>query len=544
MKRINKLFGCIFFYCVFILTSFTVIAQNKADFETMDIDKPVKDFPVKYSSKTPLEAYIAINYIGANGKQSMWRPFSTYRFHHSFANENTKDKTIPEKNRNEILNREIKECIIYKDSVAAVITTSDKDSLYLIRYLSKENGQWLNAGEGIEEGLAKAKASIIDYLPQLASFIPKIEIVKQTPTDTINFVNYLKTHGRSPHRYIIEKLTNHKIVIYGERHRRKASWELLNKVIQEPDFVKTTGVVFFELPSYKQNDLDQFYAQEILDTDILLDIFGCEQMNGWHDKDEFDFMIALWKLNKKLPEDLKIKVILTDYQTPWHLMRTDDDLRNFPRKDRNTNMADVIEHFMKTTIDKRNALFIVGFMHAYKSPSVPGMFSTPKGQESAHTVGAQLVERFSKKDVFSIFSHCLSESNRGEVAGKLRNGLFDYVFDVNSNIPIAFDLMDSPFGREPFDAGLEVKFNPKIGSYQENYDGYIFFQKLEEEEKGTPLYELFTDQYVTEVKRRAFISGMKENQIWYGVPIKDLNKKTIISSMKKDSEGKMWNFTK
>ncbi|MDR2388174.1 MAG: hypothetical protein LBD89_00095 [Tannerellaceae bacterium] len=200
MKRINKLFGCIFFYFVFILTSFTVIAQNKADFETMDIDKPVKDFPVKYSCETPLDAYIAISYIGVNGKQSLWRPFSAYRFHHLFADENTKDKTIPEKNRNELLNREIKECIIYKDSVAAVITGSDKDSLYLIRYLSKENGKWLNAGENIEEGLAKARASIIDYLPQLASFIPKIEIVKQTPTDTINFVNYLKTHGRSPYR--------------------------------------------------------------------------------------------------------------------------------------------------------------------------------------------------------------------------------------------------------------------------------------------------------------------------------------------------------
>ncbi|MDR2388173.1 MAG: hypothetical protein LBD89_00090 [Tannerellaceae bacterium] len=109
--------------------------------------------------------------------------------------------------------------------------------------------------------------------------------------------------------------------------------------------------------------------------------------------------------------------------------------------------------------------------------------------------------------------------------------------------PIAFDLVDSPFGREPFDAGLEVKFNPKIGSYQENYDGYIFFQKPEEEEKGTPLYELFTDQYVTEIKRRAVISGMKENQIWYNVPIKDLNKEIIINSMKKNSEGKIWNFT-
>jgi hypothetical protein len=543
MRRLIKRLKYVSFYFILSIVPLEGNAQNKSDFETIIVNKYVKCFSERYSQNSPVDAYISISYIQANGRQSMWKPYSTYRFSHSFPQGDTPDQKVSDKFRNEILKREIKECIIYKDSVAAVISTSDQDSLYLIRYLSKEDGRWLNAGENIIEGISKTRENVIDNLPSFAGFIPMIEVIKQTPTDTINFINYLKAKGQPPHQYIIKKLAKHKIVIYGERHRRKVSWDMLKQVIQEPDFAKTTGIVFFELPSYKQENLDRFYAQEELDTSILLDIFGCEQINGWHDKDEFDFMIALWKLNKKLPNKQKIRVVLADYQTQWDSIRTAEDFANFPKKNRNTNMADLIEHTINTTIDKRNSLFIVGYMHAYKTSRIPGLFSTPNGQEEAPTAGAQLAKRFSGEDVFCIFPHCLSESNRGEIGGRIRNGLFDCIFELNKNKPVAFDLAESPFGGEPFDAGLEIKFNSKIGNYEDNYDGYIFFQKLEKEEKGVPLYELFTDAYVEEVKRRLRIVGVKDDQIWsYGTPMKDLTKEIIRNSMEKYAEGKMWDI--
>ncbi|MDR1258576.1 MAG: hypothetical protein LBK65_04760 [Tannerellaceae bacterium] len=540
MKRKNQTLRAVSLCFALFIVASTGFAQDKSDFKTTVINKKVKDFPERYSRETPLEAYLSVSYITANGKQSMWRPYSTYRFRHSFAGEEAPDETVSDASRDEIFNREIMECIVYRDSAAAVITTWDEDSLYLIRYLSREDGLWLNAGENMGRGFAQTREDAIGSLPVQASFIPMIEIVRQTPADTANFVNYLKTNGREPHRYIIDKLAKHRIVIYGEFHRRKVSWNLLKQVISEPEFAETTGAVFFELPSHMQDDLDRFYAQEELDTGILLDIFGSEQINGWHDKDEFDFMVALWELNKGLSADKKIKVVLTDNQAPWGSMKTAEDFRNRPLKDRNTNMADVIEQTMKTTAGSRSGLFIVGYMHAYRSSRVAGMFSTPNGLEAAPTAGAQLVGRFAEGDVFGIFPHCMSGSNRGERGGKIRNGLFDYVFGVNGNVPVAFDLAGSPFGREPFDASLEVKFNPRIGSYGENYDGYIFFGKLEDEEKGNPLYELFTDGYVEEVKRRASISGMREDRIWYDVPLKELTKEVILESMRKEARGKMW----
>jgi hypothetical protein len=45
---------------------------------------------------------------------------------------------------------------------------------------------------------------------------------------------------------------------------------------------------------------------------------------------------------------------------------------------------------------------------------------------------------------------------------------------------------------------------------------------------------------VEEMKRRASISGMREDRIWYGVPVKELTREIILDSMKKNAGGKMW----
>jgi hypothetical protein len=50
----------------------------------------------------------------------------------------------------------------------------------------------------------------------------------------------------------------------------------------------------------------------------------------------------------------------------------------------------------------------------------------------------------------------MSRSNVGRSGGKIRNGLYDCVFEMNGNVTVAFDLAGSPFGREPFDASLET----------------------------------------------------------------------------------------
>jgi len=540
MKRVKITIASVCLFFVFNCISTTGIAQNN-DFKTITINKLVNEFPEQYSKATPIDAFISISNIIANGKMSMKRAYSSYSIYQSLSKKRTLDQEVSEKSKNQILNWKIKECIIYKDSAAAVISAiNDTNTFHLILYFSKENGEWLFAKEDGGEEFVDAQNKATNHLPTLASYIPKMEVLKQLPKDSINFTKYIKGYGKQPKSYVLEKLAKHKLVIYGEMHNRTVSWDLLRQIIADPMFVETTGTVFMEFGSYNQRELDRFYRQEELDQSILLDIFGRQQLSGWTDKGQFDFMIALRELNRKLPNDKKINVIFADEQIPWPLIKTAEEFQSQIKKskDRNTQMADIIQQTIQSAKDSRNSLFIVGFGHGYKS-HIPGTYSTSPGQIPALSTGAQLVERFSDNDIFSIFPHCASISNTGDFGGKIRNGLYDYVFEMNGNIPIAFDLKNSPFGKEPFDGMIPMKFDPKAGSYSDNYDGYIFFGKLEDEEKSAPLLELFTDDFVNEIKRRATIMGIVN---LYDVPINDLSKEHIINTLKRHDTGKFWDF--
>ncbi|MDR2127321.1 MAG: hypothetical protein LBP63_10910, partial [Prevotellaceae bacterium] len=143
-------------------------------------------------------------------------------------------------------------------------------------------------------------------------------------------------------------------------------------------------------------------------------------------------------------------------------------------------------------------LFIVGWGHAYKSP----VKQRSSLQINGLSAGFLLSSKIGKENVFSIFTHSPNILNNGVIFGKLRNGLFDYAFEDYGNIPIAFDLQNSPFGNELFDAA-NMAFDIQTGTFANNFDGYIFLQSLHEEENETPLYVLYTDDFVEEMKRRA-----------------------------------------
>ncbi len=87
--------------------------------------------------------------------------------------------------------------------------------------------------------------------------------------------------------------------------------------------------------------------------------------------------------------------------------------------------------------------------------------------------------------------------------GEVRNGIFDKAFSSVGNKPIAFDLKNSPFGNEPFDALYEVSYSENIGTYSDNYDGYIFLEPLLTESDEYLFNDIIDEKYLKELKRRA-----------------------------------------
>jgi len=518
----NNLFSLI---CIWVFISCPAKSQVIGeDYQIIPVNKNLKDFPKEYDVSSPLNTFIIYNYTIGNGKSDDLIALSSLRIKDKIT-----DNTRPLSEKE--LNKNIKEVIVYKDSIAAVIS-SYEDSLYTCWYFSRENGRWLNAGEGWGgKSLEDAREIFLQNADIQLSFARKIKMLDSVSTDTTAFINYLKTNGKQPADFLIDALENHKLVIYGEIHFRETSWDLMRQLIKMAEFYNTAGIVFLELSMDAQPMFDTFFNNEKKDSSIILDIFRKEELTGWFDKGMYDFILDLWDLNNGLPVDKKIKVIATDFPRPFYSsITTKEQYDTFTKKpsDRNECMADIIEKAVQSSQDKRNCLFIVGSGHAYKSSALNRSFY----QKSGRSAAALLSEKLGGKNIFSIFTHSPRISNNGYTYGEIRKGLYDYAFEKNGNNPVAFDLQNSPFGKELFDASSEICFNMKTGAFEDNYDGYIFLQPLDEELTNTPLYEVFTDEFINEIKRRANIIG------------EDFNSTQLLQNLKEGENSKRWKISK
>ncbi|GHT66400.1 hypothetical protein AGMMS50239_27810 [Bacteroidia bacterium] len=533
-KRIFNYFSLLIGIWIFV--SYPAKSQIlEEDYKIIPVNKNLKDFPEKYDVSSPLNTFLIYNYTIGNGKSEDLIALSSLRIKNKIT-DNT--RRLSEKE----LNKYIQEVVIYKDSVAAVIS-SYEDSLYTCWYFSRENGQWLNTGEGWGgESPEDAREVFLKNADTHLAFARKIKLLDSVSTDTTAFVNYLKIHGKQPKDFLMNALKNHKLVFYGEIHFRKTSWDLMRQLIKAPEFHDTTGTVFLELSADAQAAFDTFFSNKKKDANIILDIFRKEELTGWFDRGMYDFILNLWDLNNSLPKEKKIKVVATEFSRPFYAtITTKEQYKSFLNAvpDRNECMANTIETYIQSTQDKRSCLFIVGSGHAYKSSTLNRGAYQKNGRSAAFI----LSEKWGKENIFSIFTHSPVISNKGYTYGKIRKGLYDYVFEKNGNKQVAFNLHNSPFGKELFDASSELCFDMKTGAFEDNYDGYIFLEPVDEETRSVPLYEIFTDKFINEIKKRASTVG--EEQIVFGnMELKDLNRTQLLQNMKKDERGKRWKLKK
>ncbi len=521
-----------FLLSIFMLFSVSGYSRNNPENTRVEpVNKRIAVFDGKTDLNTPLNSYISFSYTIANGKQGLLKNMVTYRNRGAMPEPGAPDNPVDERNRNNILDREIVEIRYYGDSVAAAIVEFGSP-FYIIGWLTYEEGQWMNAGEDLDNSLENARGHADRKSKQFMAYLGRIAVLKESPSDLSPYVDYLKSNGQSPKEYLLGKLEKYKLVICGEVHRRKISWDLMKNVVLDPAFPENTGTVFMELPSWKQEVLDRFYNGETPDTGLLLDVMRAEQVYGWWDGGEYEFLTELWKINRDLPDHKKIKVIAVDWQAPWDKLKTKEDLDNYYNMgvDRNSHMAEIIESHITNSNDKRNNLFIVGFAHAEKS-QLPGIASADRGKVAQQTAGMQLAGRLSEKNVFIVFPHSMVMNNASGNQGLLRNGIFDRIFAENGNNPVGFDLKDSPFGKEPYDANDPGRYDSRAGTYEENFDGYLFFGPLDEEGPEYHLYDIFTDEFVKEIQRRALILD-DENGTYFGIPVNELTKERIISRLR------------
>jgi hypothetical protein len=505
-----------------------------SDFETISVGKRIGEFPDVFDLSSPLSACISFNYLRLKGLESKLGQASSMRIRGYFAGPNQADSVVSDNKRAAILNTLVNEVIVFKDSVAGVISRPSED-YYSIRYMSCEAGQWLNAGEDMGMTLEDSRQVFAKKAGLFADFAKRIPVLARVPTDFAPFAEYLKTNGRPPKTFILEALARHRLVIYGEIHRRRWSWDLCRSVIGDKVFAESTGTVYMEISAHKQGDLDAFLAKEAPDPELILGVFREMQSQGWPDKGMYEFLLDIWRLNRTLPAAKRIRIIAVDIPRPFSTFRTPEEQKAFfdSVMNRNAFMAEAIEKDMRTSKDPRHGLFIVGTGHVYKS-SPPG-FASSTSATTVPSAGALLSTGLPRGEVYAVFTHQAIVDNRGSIQGRLRGGAFDEAFAMNGNAPVAFAVNGSPFGREPFDALPEISYRTAAGTYADNYDGYIFLGPLADEPADYILYELYSADFVKEMARRAGLDHATLRE-WFGV--EEATPEAIVAEIKKNTEGK------
>lgn len=501
-------------------------SQSLQDFKIEKVGKQVKEFQLdSINLSSPLDFYLSRAWVRLSGKGENWNVISTSKLY----NKNREDEEVDDGFRSYVLNEQIDYIITYRDSVATIVTHTDGEDCFLLNNCWLEKGRWVNGGQGIAENINEVENLLAVQLPMTLNNLPRIDIINNIPDDVTPFVDFLSDVTTSPEAFVLDMLASHKLVINGECHRRKVSWDMLKRLVSTAEFPDIVGCVFMELPSHHQFLMDKFFNSEILDSNIIIKIFQDEQLNGWWDRGEFEFLCKLWEINKVLPQDKKIRVVLADYQIPYSTITNREEAK--AEEDRNTHMADVIVNTIAQSDDARNNLFLVGCAHAYKSKQ-KGIASSAQGREDAWTAGAQIADRLGNDNVFTIFQHVLSGDNSGENKAPIRGGIFDLAFEKNGNRPVGFKLAKSPFGNEPFDGIYEIKYNMATGNYADNFDGYLFLAPLKDEPQASPLTEVFTDEFIAEMQRRAKVLGWENLRwMWFGHRSTELTKEKVVEAL-------------
>ncbi len=457
------------------------------------VNRRILDYPDNMDLSTPEAAYATINRVLIKGDGTAFKSLRVERKRNRPRAKSLEPYTY--KQAKKTMDMKIIEVHIFQERFAYVIARKfhgrPKPDSFDVRCLELEGNNWLNSGHDSYFNIQKPRAKFRRYCAEQTQQPERLKI--DAPEAYLEpFVEFLKKNAEEPTAFVIKALAKHKLVIIGEIHHRPRYWAFNSSLVTEPEFPKLVSTIYMELPSHAQELVYNFLEAKEYNPMPVIEMLRDMMWNGWPDQAMLDFFQIVRDVNRKLPSEQKIRIILVDMQRPWEKIKKKEDWRQY-RVDRDKFMADNIIQDMKENLqDKRNALFIVGVGHA------PLNFEF-YGGEPVKKAGWHLCEELGRDKVYAFFPHSCRITNTGKVEGRLCLGLFDSAFAEVGNQPMAFPLEIGPFGKEQFDALADQLFQ---SNYRDGYDGYLYLGQLEEDTCSSLIQDFYTDDFVKELDRR------------------------------------------
>ena len=476
--------------------------QAQANFPILayTVHKNVSEFPGVDDLSTPETAYATCNRISARGEQSAWRSVSCRRLAARLPAEMEKIEVSTTAAR-DWLTADILEVFVFEDRRAMVCARIPHSWKTIIdtRTFELEDGLWKNAGNDVVGSVERARERFERSCAwQVAEQKSRERAPVADPEKHLRpFIEFLEREGENPVEFMLRALGAHRVVVLGEVHNRARYWAFNTALVRSPEFVRKVGVIYLEFPFNDQALMGRFLAAPTDDPAPVIEMLRDMFELGWPDQPTVEFCQAVWEVNQDLPAERRIRIVLVDMARPWKEIQKRDDWGRY-RADRDDLMAgNILRDLRAHAQDQRNALFIVGYMHALKQITLPD--GTPQP-----TAGWHLSQALGASDVYAIFPHSPVMANRGDVRGRIALGLFESAFATQNNRPMSFPLDHGPFGGEVFDASLDLV---TTSSFADGFDAYLYLGPLDDEIMSPLVPGFYTDEFAREADRRTRLMG-------------------------------------
>ena len=318
-----------------------------------------------------------------------------------------------------------------------------------------------------------------------------IDVNNLTESDYEPFVTYLKTNGKPPIEYVIDKFKQHDVVMLGEMHETREVCEFISNLIEPLCHEANVKCFAMEVLKYKNQHLaNQLVTGEKYDDELVLQLFRDCGWPSWGFQEYMDILKAIWQVNRTLPPDKeKIKVVCLDSDWDGSVLWSGQQLWKLPdifyrMATRDNFMAKVLEREVLQKGEK--ALVQVGGNHAFTHYRQP-LVKKGKVLAEAKRFGFILHRKYDDR-IFDISVHKWHFSpslvnGTAEPRSPL-GGLLEDVFKANENKPIGFDVIDSPFAalRDSNDYFFAYQ---KYVIFSDVAQGYVFLKPLKELNKIT-----------------------------------------------------------
>ena len=333
---------------------------------------------------------------------------------------------------------------------------------------------------------------------------PWKSVPRPTVSSVSKYVDYLKNNRQDINDYVMGLFEKYDYVVLCERHHQDMmQYDMIYDLVTDSRFVDKVGVVFTEIGCAESRDAYRTFVETTFQNDTLVEkeLASFLMKNQtvhllWPNTNWFSFLKRMYYFNHD--REKKVEIMFADRN--W-IDRTE-------LAHRDSVMADNIIKTIESDSLKKS-LIIMNYRHAFFTPGCCGEYI----QRRFHGKVANVMINNVKLDFLSL---ALGK----EIARPdLRHGEWEVAFEQMPTDAFAFDLKDSPFGKDKFDYFALPWAKENDMTYQDMFNGFIYYKapidhrasigfnhlfdpenraKLEEREKLLPGYWLGAWEFLKE----------------------------------------------